>query len=104
MASSLRRIKTGAGATSMGRELIDVSEQFGRAFADLKRHFAAMVQMKDGDGTQASHFAVPAAIYAFTTDGTDIDNATAKASYDELNSLIGTHAAAIEQFCAQHKQ
>ena len=48
MPSNFIRIRTGATATPMGRELVDTLEQIGDAFARLKRLFAAMTQERDG--------------------------------------------------------
>ena len=105
MATNHIYVKTGAGATASGRELLDTLEQIGRSYGDLKRIFAAMTQQKDGDGTQDSHFAVNAAVFGFTdSGGSAASNADAKKAYDEINSFIGNGGAALEQCCARLKQ
>lgn len=105
MATGHIYLKTGAGVTASGRELINDLAMFSASWSAIRRHFAAMTQQKDGDGSQASHFAVVAAVYAFTdSGGSALSNADAKAAYDEMNSVIGNNAAAIEQLCAKLKQ
>lgn len=104
MAANNIRIKT-ASRPQVASEYLDAFEQFSDGYARLKRHFAAMTQQKDGDGTQASHFAQTTAVYGFVAaDGTTPSDAASKLSYDEVNSLIGNCGAAIEQACAKHKQ
>ncbi|HYE77933.1 MAG TPA: hypothetical protein VEI97_08105 [bacterium] len=105
MATSHIYVKTATGATASGRDLLATLEQIGDGFARLARHFDAMGQQKDGDGTQASHFAVVAAVYGFTdSGGSAASNADAKAAYDEMNSFIGNCGAALKQICAKLKQ
>lgn len=51
-------------------------------FDDLNDIHATMALMIDGDGSDASHFAYMATKFGFA------DNATAKAAYEELSSLL----------------
>lgn len=57
-------------------------DEFNSGLDALNELFLTMGQMKDGDGSQASHFD-----YAVEKFGFD-DNVAAKAAYDELNSVL----------------
>ena len=60
---------------------------------DLLDTVACMAMMIDGDGSDAAHFGEVKSRYAF------FDNATAKAAWDELNSLkfkLSTNASVTD--------
>jgi hypothetical protein len=66
--------------TQYGRQLrrmLNQSEEADDGMADL---LSVMEQMRDGDGSQAAHYAEVTARFGFATD------AKAKAAYDELSS------------------
>lgn len=69
-------------ASSHGGPLKDAITSFNDGLDQLNELFATMTQMKDGDGSQASHFDYAVAKFGFT------DNVAAKAAYDELNSVL----------------
>lgn len=76
------------------RRIAEASRRIRVEFSRLEDEFLAMDQMKDGDGSQAAHFALVTSLY-----GTGSD-AMSKALYDELNSTIG-NSAALKQFMAK---
>ncbi len=66
--------------TQFGRKLrrfLDMSEESDDLFTDVRD---AMIQMRDGDGSQAVHYARATQLFGF-----DSDSAT-KAGFDELDS------------------
>lgn len=77
----------------------------------LEQARAAYIQSRDGDGSQAAHYALTATEGGYSAGGYADANASAKASFDELDSLyskVGTDnavsnvRAAILQACAKH--
>ena len=67
----------------------------------LLNTFAIMSTMKDGDGSQASHFQKVVDLFGVQgADGT-AQLANAKAIYDELNSWIGNEHASQPQMLAR---
>lgn len=68
--------------TAHGGQLKDAVTDFNSGLDALNELFATMTQMKDGDGSQASHFDYAVAKFGFP------DNIAAKAAYDELNSVL----------------
>lgn len=72
---------------------------------------AALIQMRDGDGSQASHYDLLATQAAFAAGDYADANAAAKASFDELDSVwskvatdnsVSAVSAAIAQCAAKH--
>ncbi len=69
----------------------------------LKAGVDGMAAMKDGDGSQAGHFALLASECEVQQNGYASANAAAKALFDETNSVSGNAATAIaaaKQLCA----
>lgn len=66
----------------------------------LQTVFDAMTQMRDGDGSQASHFQT--VVDKFGVAGSDENDklASAKVIYDEMNSALG-NSAALKQLLAK---
>lgn len=65
-----------------GRMLRRALDQLEEAIAKLEDLISTVTLMIDGDGSQASHFTYVTSKFGFA------DNATAKAAWDELNSLM----------------
>lgn len=72
---------------------------------------AAMIQARDGDGSQASHYDLLASEGGYQAGDYADANAAAKASFDELDSLhaklttdasVSSVMTAISQACAKH--
>jgi hypothetical protein len=59
------------------RRLLNMAEESDDLFTDVRD---CMIQMRDGDGSVASHYAEVTARYGFVSD------AQAKAAFDELDS------------------
>lgn len=59
------------------RRLVQLLEESDDLFADVRD---VMIQMRDGDGSDAAHYAEVTARFGFDT------NAKAKAAFDELDS------------------
>jgi phosphoribosylformylglycinamidine (FGAM) synthase-like amidotransferase family enzyme len=79
-----------------------------RVLADAR---AAMIQARDGDGSQASHYDLLASEGGYQAGDYADANAAAKASFDEIDSLcaklttdasVSNVAAAIAQAPAKH--
>lgn len=68
--------------TPHGYLLKKAMDDFDSGLDALNDLFLTMGQMKNGDGSQASHFDYAVTKFGFT------DNITAKAAYDELNSVL----------------
>lgn len=68
-------------STPHGYLLAKALDDLRNGFLGLNFIFRTMDTMKDGDGSQATHFAEATTRFSFA------DDATAKAAYDELNSL-----------------
>lgn len=68
--------------TAHGNQLKGAVHEFNRGLDSLNELFLTMEQMKDGDGSQASHFDYAVEKFGFA------DNVAAKACYDELNSVL----------------
>jgi hypothetical protein len=100
MASSLFRIKTGAGSTRRGTNLLNLMEQLRQVWGSLEAEREAMVQEQDGP----TDFTTPANIYAFVNPADVITESVAEAAFAELDALIGNHAAAVKQACARFLQ
>lgn len=74
---------------------------------DAEQHLASalagMAALKDGDGSQASHFDLLASECEVLANDYADANTAAKALYDEVNSVAGNAAAGIaaaKQLCA----
>ena len=80
------------------RELIGGMMDMRNGAFRLENARASLIQARDGDGSDASHYAPLVALGCYPT------NAEAKASFDEMDSQYGTVAthAAIGQCCAKH--
>ena len=61
----------------MLRRMLDLSEQGDDLMADVRD---VMIQMRDGDGSQAAHYAIVTTAFGFPTD------AISKAAFEELDS------------------
>lgn len=69
----------------------------------LESALAGMAAMKDGDGSQAAHFALLVSECSVEANGYATANAAAKALYDETNSVAANAAAGIaaaKQLCS----
>jgi hypothetical protein len=83
---------------SQAGELLNLLARINSDFAQLKTVRSAMVEETDSDGSQDIHYALLVTLYGYP------DTATARASFAELDSFIGSSAPALEQCCARHKQ
>lgn len=105
MATSLIPMATGSGQTQLGREQLDSLETLSVAWANVKRLFAAHTQQKDGSAGDATDHVTPATVFGYLdAPGGSVSSATAKAAYDEVNSMIGNAGPSLEQCCAKFKQ
>jgi len=68
--------------TTYGRMLASALSRLEEGIEALNDVFSVLNQMKDGDGSQAAHFAYATPLFGFGTD------ANAKAAYDEINSAL----------------
>lgn len=68
--------------TQLGGQLQQALHEFNSGLDALNELFATMTQMKDGDGSQASHFTYAVSKFGFP------DTTAAKAAYDELGSVL----------------
>jgi hypothetical protein len=85
------------------RQAIRGCQLMREAEAQLAAALAGMAAMKDGDGTQAAHFALLATECEVQQNGYASANAAAKQLFDETNSVAGNAAAGIaaaKQLCA----
>lgn len=85
------------------RQAIRGAQLLREAESSLAAALAGMAALKDGDGSQASHFALLTAECEVQQNGYASANAAAKALYDETNSVAGNAAAGIaaaKQLCA----
>lgn len=82
------------------RQLMDPIRKLRIEFSRLEDLFAAIDTMKDGDGSEASHFAKVVSLLGVQGDDSSDELANAKAIYDELNSTIG-NSAALKQLLAR---
>lgn len=97
--------------TEIGRRLSRYGQMLREAVDGLAQTRAAMIQMRDGDGSQAAHYDVLAAEAGYVANDYADANTAARASFLELDSLlskVNTDAevsfvrAALDQFCAKH--
>ena len=83
---------------SSGNELVNLLNRIGIDFAMLKFIRLAMIQQRDGDGSQDAHYVTMTANFGYP--GT----AEARASFLEIDAFIAAAAASLEQCTARHKQ
>lgn len=97
--------------TAIYRDLVRYGSMLREAVNGLAQVRARMLQMRDGDGTDAAHYDVLAAEGGYVANDYASANAAAKASFDELDSLLSKVntddsvsfvRAAIDQFAAKH--
>ncbi len=97
--------------TDVGRRIVRYLQMVREAREGLAETLAVLVQMRDGDGSQASHYDLLAVQAGFTAGDYADANTAAKASHDELaslifklttNSSITDMLAAMDQACAKH--
>ena len=77
------------------RQITEGCQLMRRAEALIAAGLAGMSAMKDGDGSQASHFALLASECGIQQNGYASANAAAKALFDETNSVNGNAVAGI---------
>ena len=98
-------------ATDRGRGLTRGLQMIREGLELLVHERDVMIQMRDGDGSQAAHYDVLASEAGYIANDYADANAAAKASFDELDSLLAKLntdgsvsfvKAAIYQACAKH--
>lgn len=85
------------------RQAIRGAQLMREAEAQIKAALAGMAAMKDGDGSQAAHFALMATECEIQQNGYASANAAAMQLFNETNSVDGNSAAGIaaaKQLCA----
>lgn len=85
--------------TPVGRKLARALQMIREGRDVLRDAIALMEQMRNGDGSLASHYALLASEGGFQAGGYADANAAAKAAYDESASLYGklnTNAAVTD--------
>ncbi len=85
------------------RQAIRGAQLLREAEASLAAALAGMAALKDGDGSQAAHFALMASECEVLQNGYASANAAAMALFNETNSVSGNAAvgiAAAKQLCA----
>lgn len=97
--------------TDFGRNLARGGQLIIEGLELLVKARDNMIQARDGDGSSAAHYDVLAAEAGYVANDYADANAAAKASFDELDSLVGklntdgsvsNVRAAIYQFAAKH--
>jgi hypothetical protein len=84
------------------RKLLDPVRKLRTNFSELEDVFAVMNTMKDGDGSQASHFQSVVDLYGVKGIDANDKLVAAKAIYDELNSTVnGSGKDALLQLLAR---
>lgn len=84
------------------RQLMEPVRRIRVEFDRLESIFEVMDTMKDGDGSQASHFAKVVTLFGVQGADDSAKLATAKAIYDELNSTVnGAGKAALMQLLSR---
>lgn len=84
-------------AAVRSRKLMDNVREITTRIASLDDILSSMHTMKDGDGSQASHFAKVVTLFGVQGADQSTKLANAKVIYDELNSAMG-NSAALRQF------
>ena len=93
-------IELDEGSSKDARDIKTVIKKATDAFYGLQPIFDKMNTMKDGDGSQSSHFAKVVTLYAVQGADQSAKLVNAKAMYDELNSTLG-NSAALKQFLSK---
>lgn len=97
--------------TEVGRKLSRYATMLREAVDGLAQTRDSILQMRDGDGTSAADYDLLATEGGYVANDYADANAAAKASFDELDSLLSKvntddsvsfTRAAIDQFCAKH--
>lgn len=97
--------------TEIGRKLSRYGTMLREAVDGLAQTRDAILQMRDGDGTDPAHYDVAAAEAGYVANDYATANDAAKASFDELDSLlskvntdnpVSAVRSALDQFCAKH--
>lgn len=83
------------------RQLMEPIRRLQTEWDRLQAVFQAMDEMKDGDGSQAAHFAKVVTLFGVQGADDTAKLASAKAIYDELNSVIGNMHASFPQILAR---
>lgn len=105
-ASNWFPIRAEPDRTESGRELDRDVTALCQAFFLLDNHRRGMIQARDGDGSNVTHYAPVARKYGFVdvaTGGT-LDNTVAQNGFLELDSWIAGISAATNQGCAKFAQ
>lgn len=98
-------------ATDVGRMITRGLQMVREGRQVLLDARAIMIQMRDGDGSQAAHYDLLRTEAGYAAGDYSTADAAAKASFDEIDSLLGKIAtdaevsfvsAAIAQACAKH--
>lgn len=93
-------IELSEGSAIRARSLMDCIRKLTSEIARLDDLFAAMAQMKTGDGSSAAHFDIIASLFAVQAEGESISaHQKAKTLHDELSSVIA-NSAALRQLLA----
>lgn len=85
------------------RQAIRGAQLLREAESHIAAALAGMAALKDGDGTQAAHFALMTTECEVQQNSYVSANAASKALFDEVNSVAGNAAtgiAAAKQLCA----
>ena len=97
--------------TEVGHKLSRYGPMLREAVDGLAQIRDALIQMRDGDGTNAADYDVVVSEGGYVANDYVDANTAAKASFDELDSLlskvntdnaVSNVRAAIDQFCAKH--
>lgn len=78
------------------RKIMDSVREVGTRFKALQLVFGALGRMKDGDGSQAAHFAKVVTLLGVQGVDDAAKLAKAKALYDEMNSMLNNSAALLQ--------
>lgn len=78
-------------------EIVHLFNRLGADMGALAVAFNGLKAKVDGDGSTASQFTLAVSEYGYP------DTATAKRSYDEINSVLG-NSTALTQAAGYHKQ
>lgn len=83
-----------------GRQLADAIRKLTTNWAIVKSTFQQMDQMKESDGSEASHFQEVVDKFGPEGDDNNAQLANAKLLYDEINSAVN-NSAAFDQLLAR---
>lgn len=108
MPASIITFDTGS---NIGRAILGALQKVRDGRQELACLRAVLIQMRNGNGEQAAHYAIQTAKAGYQAEGYADANTAAKASFDELDSLISKLATdepvsavmtALDQCCAKH--